>query len=96
MKLTVNISIDTIYRMSGIDKILGQMRREPANVRFGDLHKVCEKYFGKSRNSGSSHSIFKTPWQGDPRVNIQNDKGKAKAYQVKQVLLAIERLGVKL
>lgn len=31
----------------------------------------------------------------EPRVNIQNDKGKAKAYQVKQVLLAIERLGVK-
>jgi hypothetical protein len=34
------------------------------------------------------------PWQGDPRINIQNRKGKAKAYQVKQVLLAIERLGV--
>jgi len=31
-------------------------------------------------------------WAGDPRVNIQNDKGKAKAYQVKQVLKAIERL----
>ncbi len=36
--------------------------------------------------------IFKTPWIGDPRVNIQNDKGKAKAYQVKQVLSAIERM----
>jgi hypothetical protein len=32
------------------------------------------------------------PWAGDPRVNIQNDKGMAKAYQVKQVLKAIERL----
>jgi len=32
------------------------------------------------------------PWQGDPRVNIQNDKGKAKAYQVRQVVAAIERL----
>ncbi len=37
---------------------------------------------------------IKTPWQGDPRVNIQNNKGKAKAYQVKQVLMAIERLEV--
>jgi hypothetical protein len=27
-----------------------------------------------------------------PRVNIQNDKGKAKAYQVRQVLLAIDKL----
>jgi hypothetical protein len=29
---------------------------------------------------------------GDPRVNIQSDKGMAKAYQVRQVLRAIERL----
>jgi len=29
---------------------------------------------------------------GDPRANIQNQKGKAKPYQVKQVLKAIERL----
>jgi len=33
------------------------------------------------------------PWAGDPRVNIQEDKGFAKAYQVKQVLKAIEKLG---
>jgi hypothetical protein len=38
--------------------------------------------------------VYKTPWQGDPRINIQNHKGKAKAYQVKQVLLAIEKLEV--
>jgi hypothetical protein len=82
--------------MSGNDKILDQMRREPANIRFVDLQKICEAYFGKPRNHGGSHSIYKTPWQGDPRVNIQNDKGKAKVYQVKQVLSAIERLGVKL
>jgi hypothetical protein len=28
---------------------------------------------------------------GDPRVNIQNDRGKAKAYQVRQVLKAIDK-----
>ena len=82
--------------MSVGEKILDQMKREPANIRFIDLKKVCEAHFGKPRNSGSSHLIFKTPWPGDPRVNIQNDKGKAKAYQVRQVLLTIERLGVKL
>lgn len=27
-----------------------------------------------------------------PRENIQNDKGRAKTYQVKQVLLAIDKL----
>ena len=73
-------------------KIFEQMRREAANVRFNDLMKVCEAYFGKARQEGGSHAIFKTPWQGDPRVNIQNDKGKAKPYQVRQVLAAIDKL----
>jgi len=73
-------------------KILDQIRREPANVRFGELKKVCEEYFGKPRQVGTSHVTFKTPWIGDPRINIQEDKGKAKPYQVRQVLLAIDKL----
>ena len=80
--------------MRQIKDILQQLRQSPANVRFSELCKVCEYYFGEARQSGSSHRIYKTPWQGDPRVNIQNSKGKAKAYQVKQVLNAIERLEV--
>jgi len=45
------------------------------------------------RNKGTSHHVYKTPWAGDPRVNIQKDKsGKAKAYQVKQVLTAIKKM----
>jgi hypothetical protein len=78
--------------MAGLATILEQMRREPTSVRFSDLLKVCKEYFGEPRQSASSHVIFKTPWPGDPRVNIQNDKGKAKAYQVRQVLLAINKL----
>ena len=69
-----------------------KVRRNPKGVSFQDLCKVCDFYFGEARQKGSSHRIYKTPWQGDPRVNIQNDKGMAKAYQVKQVLKAIERL----
>jgi hypothetical protein len=78
--------------MAASRKILEQMRREPKNVRFSDLVKVCEEHFGNPRQSSGSHVIFKTPWPGDPRVNIQNDKGLAKAYQVRQVLLAIDKL----
>jgi len=80
--------------MAGIDDLLAQMKENPQDVRFNDLCKVCDHFFGELRQSRSSHRIYKTPWQGDPRINIQNHKGKAKAYQVKQVLLAIERLEV--
>jgi hypothetical protein len=74
-----------------IDKILKEIKNNPHDVRFLDLCKVCEYFFGPARQSGSSHRIYKTPWKGDPRVNIQNKKGKAKVYQVKQVLKAIEK-----
>jgi hypothetical protein len=75
-----------------IARIVDRMRGSPAQVRFADLYKVCVAYFGEPRQSASSHAIFKTPWPGDPRVNIQNAKGKAKPYQVRQVLLALEKL----
>jgi hypothetical protein len=81
--------------MAQIEKILEMMRREPGNVSFNDFKKVCVSYFGQSRQDGSSRAIFKTPWPGDPRVNIQNARGKAKPYQVRQVLQAIEKLGIK-
>jgi hypothetical protein len=78
--------------MAASKKLLEAMRRTPTNVRFAELFKVCVEYFGEPRQRGTSHAIFKTPWPGDPRVNIQNDKGKAKAYQVRQVLAAIDKL----
>lgn len=78
--------------MASIEKLLEQMRREPANVGFNELKKVCQTYFGKPRQDGSSHAIFKTPWPGDPRVNIQIASGKAKPYQVRQVLQAIDKI----
>ena len=78
--------------MKQTEKTLLKIRHDITNIRYTDLFNLCLEYFGKPRQSGSSHAIFKTPWQGDPRINIQNSKGKAKAYQVKQVLVAIKKL----
>ena len=78
--------------MGSIDKIVEQMRLSPQNIKFSELCKVCEYYFGEARQKSTSHRVYKTPWQGNPRVNIQDNKGKAKAYQVGQVILAIDRL----
>ena len=77
--------------MGSMKKIVQQMARNPNEVRFSDLCKVCEYYFGEGHQKGGHH-IYKTPWQGDPRINIQNDNGKSKAYQVRQVLSAINKL----
>jgi hypothetical protein len=78
--------------MAKIEDILVQMKRNPKGVRYNELCKVCDYYFEEARQTSSSHRTYQTPWQGDSRMNIQNYKGKAKAYQVEQVLMAIEKL----
>lgn len=82
-----------LVHVATVDEILEQMRSNPKDVRFADLCKVLDHYFGSYRQSGTSHRIYKTPWPMDPRVNIQEDKGgKAKAYQARQCVLAIDTL----
>lgn len=79
--------------MERIEKLVTEFENSPQNVRFVDLCRVCEHYFGEPRQKGTSHRVYKTPWQGNPRVNIQEGKGgKAKAYQVRQVLEAVEKI----
>lgn len=87
------VSIKVLFSLeTTIAGILEGLRQHPNNVRFSDLVKLCDAYFGEPRQKGTSHRIYRTPWPGDPRVNIQNAKGKAKPYQVRQVIRAIEKL----
>ena len=74
------------------DEVLRSLRNNPKGIRFTDLTRICDYYFGEARQRGTSHRVYPTPWPGDPRINIQNDKGMAKPYQVRQVIRAIEKL----
>jgi hypothetical protein len=92
-RLDVVVSLLILSIAGRTAKIIEQMRRSPQNVRFDDLAKVCGDHFGEPRQEGTSHKVYKTPWRGDPRVNIQRGKdGNAKAYQVRQVLDALAKL----
>ena len=77
--------------MATVEDAVADMQGNPKGVRFADLCRICDHYFGPARQKGSSHRVYKIPWPGDPRVNIQDERGKAKPYQVRQVLKAIER-----
>lgn len=72
-----------------VQEMLARWRASQTGVRFSDLSKVCRIYFGEPRQRGS-HLIYRTPWQGLPRVNIQSHVGDAKPYQVRQVLRAVD------
>ena len=80
--------------MASIDQLIKELSKSRANVRFAYLVRICQEHFGGERIRGSHH-IFKTPWAGDPRINLQRDGSKAKPYQVDQVIAALERLKAK-
>ena len=72
--------------------VIEELRKNPKGVRFNDLSKICEQFFGPPRRGRTSHLVYEVPWPGDPRINIQNDRGMAKAYQVRQLIRALEKL----
>lgn len=69
------------------------MRTSPVAVRFLDLCAVCEHYFGEARQQGGSppHLQDTLGWR-PAREHTKGRGGKAKPYQVKQVLAAIAKL----
>ena len=75
-----------------LDEAIAALRDNPKGVRFSALVRICDEFFGEPRQRRTSHRVYKMPWQGDPRVNIQNHRGMAKPYQVRQVIKALERL----
>jgi hypothetical protein len=90
--IDTDINTDTMTKSERISSLIRHMRENPKGVTFSELCRVCDFHFGSPRQVRSSHRIYRTPWKGDPRINIQNSKGMAKAYQVRQVLKALERL----
>ena len=79
--------------MKDLSTSIRELRKNPKGIRFADLAKICACFFGAPRQHGSSHLVYRTPWPGDPRVNIQEGRnGMAKVYQVRQVIKALERL----
>ena len=75
------------------DATIRILRRRIQNLPFFELGRVCDRFFGEPRQSRGSHRVYRTPWPGDPRVNIQDANGMAKPYQIRQVIKAIEKLG---
>ena len=73
-------------------KRLERIRNNPADVSWADLVAVCDICFGKPRRGRGSHLVYATPWMDHPLLVLQPRKGKAKPYQVRQVMRAIDEL----
>jgi hypothetical protein len=71
--------------MSKLDKLILRILRgaSDANIDFDDLRELLKK-LGFQERTRSSHHIFRKNGV-EEKVNLQEDDGKAKPYQVRQV-----------
>lgn len=71
-------------------KLLNKILSGSKNIRFDDLVLLAEGFgFELSRVRGSHH-VFQHP-DIPELLNLQNDRGQAKPYQVRQFLDLVER-----
>jgi predicted RNA binding protein YcfA (HicA-like mRNA interferase family) len=77
--------------MTRCDKLLQKARNNSADLPFSELERLAECYGLQANRQTGSHRIYKVPG-GRPLV-LQPDKGgRAKAYQVVQLLKVIEAM----
>lgn len=82
--------------MGKADKIYAQiLQGNFKNISFSDLQYLLGKLgFTLARTKGSHHIYEHDALE--EIVNIQNDKGNAKPYQIRQILQLVEAYGLEL
>jgi len=76
-------------------KLLGRIIENPANIRFNDFVNLVTAFgFQQTRERGSHH-IF-THADIPELINIQDYRGEAKPYQIRQFLRLVERYNLTL
>ena len=70
-------------------KLLSKLLSGSRNVRFAEAVACAELFGFKLTRVSGSHHVFTHPRVSE-LINLQNVQGKAKSYQVKQLLKIIE------
>jgi hypothetical protein len=81
--------------MSKCDKLFEKAKNSPNNFSFTEICQLAKCYGFIFQRQSASHIIYEHPVlsiEQNRLLNFQNFKGKAKPYQVKQVLKAISYL----
>lgn len=76
-------------------KLLQLALRNPQGLRFAEAVKLAEAFGFSINRIDGSHYILNQP--GVPElVNLQNVRGRAKPYQVRQLLKLVEKYNLQL
>lgn len=70
--------------------MLEELKKRPKNIRFEKLCTIAEAFGFRLRGGKGSHRIYVRDGV-DEILNFQNVGGKAKPYQVRQLIKIIEK-----
>lgn len=77
-------------------RLLGRIARgDLANVSFSDLQRLVEAFGFELRRTSGSHHIFVHPDVAE-LLSLQEVRGQAKPYQIRQFLRLVERYALSL
>jgi hypothetical protein len=76
--------------MSSVEKQFAAIANNPLDVRFKTLERVAVACGFELKRVSGSHHIYQRPDIPEP-LNIQNVRGKAKPYQVRQFLALVAK-----
>jgi predicted RNA binding protein YcfA (HicA-like mRNA interferase family) len=76
-------------------KLFQKLLNSSQNIAFTDLVSVVESFGFRLVRVSGSHHIFQHPNLAE-QLNLQNQKGKAKPYQIRQFLTLVETYNLSL
>jgi predicted RNA binding protein YcfA (HicA-like mRNA interferase family) len=77
-------------------RLLARLARgDVANVSFSDMSRLVETFGFELRRTSGSHHVFVHP-EVRELVNLQEVRGQAKPYQVRQFLRLVERYALRM
>lgn len=71
------------------------VRGDLANVSFSDMRRLVESFGFELRRTSGSHHVFLHP-DVPELLNLQEVRGQAKPYQIRQFLRLVERYALRL
>jgi predicted RNA binding protein YcfA (HicA-like mRNA interferase family) len=81
-------------RVTRLEKLYMRVALAPANTKFEDAVHLAEAVGFELVRCQGSHHVFYHPDLPRVRLNLQPQHGKAKEYQVRDLLEVIEREGL--
>ena len=80
--------------MGKIEKLIEKAKKSPQNLKFGEFCRLLEYFDMECRKTPGSHRVYKRKKTPIFTLSIQNVKGMAKPYQIKQLFEKLQEFGL--